>query len=511
MAKEVLFTLAQDLNNNSTGLEQKLTGLYNKNILQPQDAAFLNSYIGKLHTQNTDTSFSFSWEYDNLPGTWMSENITTPSKILSKPLSIEQIDEELATGKYDHVVMASYLSGFSDFRKAARHIRQNYPNITTIGASVGALVQESQIFVDHTIKGNQVDALRQIIGETTNDPLKPIFAKARSQTLFNGIKKETDYAILLSSYGCMYGCDFCPSTAQFGTEYKAPFTPQQIKDEIIKAHDTIAPNSPYFMVSLGEPQGLGNVAQWKEVFRLCQDLPFQCDLVTTTSSKVISKYTIDELTHGALRVTTVNIGVESLLNGYKKNDGTDLQKLNAHLQEHGINVVSTFIVGLDWHTQDNVRKEIQLLKGLESSGYIVANLEMQPGTPLYKQYKAEGKLIDVPPELLAFYGYQAFKHPHFASGFTDMLPLLEDINSELSDGTTIFNANATIFLKRKNSFDAPIQKDIIRQINEYKKSLHAMHPLEAIDVRVDKFAAELYYHLAFHQMDLFHPFLLSTN
>lgn len=511
MSKEILFTIAQDNSYNTTSTATKLEGLHGKGFEKHYDAKFLEEYIAKARQKGKDDAFSFSWYPYNAPGQWMSENISIPNKVIAEPITLERTREELDSGRFGYFVIATYLSGYSTFREIARYVRDKHPEVKVIAASVGGLVSESSQLADFTLKGDQVHDLRRIVGQPETDPLKVVTVRSDTETRFKGIAKKGSYALLVSSLGCMYGCDFCPATAQFGTEYMAPFSAQEIKQAIINAHNTIAPDSSVFTVSVAEPQGLGNIKLWKEVFRLCRDLPFQCDLVSTTSSKVIQKYSLDELTTGALRLSTVNIGVESLLQGYRKNQGVDLKALNSRLQEAGINVVSTFIIGLDWQTKENIREEVRLLKDLGSSGYIVANLEMQPGTPLYTAFKRNGRLLDVPPELLSFYGYQAYTHPHFVSGFNDMLPLLGDIEDELSESTQTLSTNLNVFLKRKSGGEARERLIINKMLESFTSSIDPKAYKDDVSVVVDKFAAELYFHLAFRQMDLFHPFILSTN
>lgn len=511
MNKEILFTIAQDNSYNTTSVATKLEGLQRKEFKQYYDPKFLEEYITRVRQEKQEDAFSFSWYPYNAPGQWMSENVFLPNKVIPEPITLEKAREELDSGRFGYIVVATYLSGYSTFREIARYVRDKHPGVKIIAASVGALISETPQLADFTLRGDQVRDLRRIVGQPETDPLKVVTVGSDTETRFNGITKKGSYALLVSSLGCMYGCDFCPATAQFGMEYMAPFSAQEIKQAIINAHDTIAPDSNVFTVSVAEPQGLGNIKLWKEVFRLCRDLPFQCDLVSTTSSKVIKRYGLEELTAGALRLSTVNIGVESLLQGYQKNRGVDLKTLNARLQEAGINVVSTFIVGLDWQTKENIREEVKLLKDLGSSGYIVANLEMQPGTPLYKAFKQSGRLLDVPPELLSFYGYQAYTHPHFVSGFNDMLPLLGDIEDELSEGTQTLGANLNVFLKRKGRSEAGQRLMINQMLENFTRSLDPKVYKDDVSVVVDKFAAELYFHLAFRQIDLFHPFILSTN
>ncbi len=510
MDKEILFTIAQDNSYNTVDWTTRLEGLRRKGLGKYYDEAFLDGFLDRIVGRDNN-SFSFNWYPHNAPGQWMAQNIDRPATVITEPITAEIAEPELATGRYGYLVIATYLSGYSTFREIVNMARARYPDLKIIAASVGALLPESSRLADCVVKGSQVHDLRDIIGQPRNDPLKVVTVQSDTETTVDGVTKKAGYALLISSLGCMYGCDFCPSTAQFGKEYIAPFSAPEIKAAIIAARNKIAPESEIFTVSVAEPQGLGNIRLWREVFRICRDLPFECELVSTTSSAVLQKYSLEELTTGALRLSTVNIGVESLIHGYDKNKGIDIKKLIAKLKGGGINVVATAILGLDWHTKENIREEVRLLKELEASGYIVANLKMQPGTPLYHKYKNEGRLLEVPPELLSFYGYQAFTHPHFAAGFNDMLPLLYDAGHELSEGANPFAGNLEIFLNRRNPVDAARRQTILRMKNEIGELLDPRQYPAGTSPVVEKFAAQLYYHLAFRQIDLFHPFILSTH
>lgn len=497
--REILFTVAQDDTYNTTDVATKLEGLHKKGFQKHYDAKFVEDYI--ITEKKKTNTFSFKWYPYNAPGQWMSGNVDAPNKVVTEPITSEKVEAELDSGRFGHIVIATYLSGYGTFREIATRVRKKYPDVKIIAAAVGALLPESANLADYVITGDQISDLRKITGQSVTDKLKVVTLQSDTETQYGSSVRKSSYALLVSSLGCMYGCDFCPSTAQFGTSYQAPFSAQEIKEAIVSAHERIAPKSGVFTVSVAEPQGLGNIRLWRDVFKLCRDLPFQCDLVSTTSSKVIQKYSLNELTMGALRLSTVNVGVESLLQGYPKNEGVDLRTLNYQLQEAGINVVSTYIVGLDWQTKENIREEVKLLKDLGSSGYIVANLEMQPNTPLYNTFKKNGRLLDVPPELLSFYGYQAYVHPNFMSGFNDILPLLGEVGDELSDGTETLSANLKVFLKSKTNAETDKRTAIERMLGEFKGTA----------TEINKFSAELYFHLAFRQIDLFHPFILSTN
>jgi len=509
--KEVLFTVAQDKQYNNTDRAEQLRSLQQKGFEKFYDGAFLDAKIREMESSETGDELYFSWYPHNPPGEWMSQNIRTENRVIPEPITLERVQQELDRNPdVSHLVIATYLNGYSTFRDIAKWVRKEHPQINIVSAAVGSLVPETQTLSDHQLLGNQVKELRRLLGEPEDDPLTVVTVPSDTEARYGGVTKQSEYALLISSLGCMYGCDFCPVTAATGTEYNAPFSADEIIEGLVQAKAKVAPYSDVFTVSVAEPQGLGNMKLWKEVLRLGRDLPFQIDLVTTTSSKVISKYSLEELTLGSVRLSTVNIGVESLLNGYAKNDRVDLKALNRWLQEAGISVVSTYIVGFDWQTPENVREEVKLLAELGSSGYIVANLEMQPNTPLANSYRQQGRVLDVPPELLSYYGYQPFTHPHFAPGFRDMLPLLDEVESTLANGTNVLNSNLKIFMNRGNLAQQGQRAQTQRILDEVRGSLNPNAYPTGTDRVMEKLSADIYFHTVFRNIDLFHPYILST-
>lgn len=506
--EKVLFTIAQEKLYNTTDAATQLEQLSKKGFESYYDQSQVDEHVATLRANAG--SLSFRWYPHNAPGEWMSQNTISPSRVDIEPTNPARMEEAINAYDPQTIVISTYLSGFSDYRRTAAMIREKYPDKKLIVGSVGALLPEARKLADFALRGDQVSDMRRFLGEEPR-PLEPVFVAADTTANFEGQTKSADFGLLISSLGCMYGCDFCPSTAQFGNKYNSPFGVKDIKEAIIRARDTIAPGANHFTLSVAEAQGLGDRGLWKELLRQCADLPFMCDLVTTTSSKILDSYSLEELTSGNMRLTTVNIGVESLIKGYQKNRNMDLKSLIGRLQGAGIQVVSTFIIGLDWHTKENIREEVALLKEIDSNGYIVANLEMQPGTPLFNKYKAEGRLLDVPPELLSFPGYQAFTHPHFSSGFKDMLPLMAEIDAELSEGNHVFAANMQTFLNRKNHQEKRQREEVAAALADFEKNLDPNLTAEERAARLQRFTASMYFKDIFRQVDLFHPFILSTN
>jgi len=467
-SNNVLYVIAQNPLYNQSDKIPYIKSLLARDDIRPfLDVDFIEDYIAKKSEDKTPRLL-FNWYPKNAPCRYLKEHLDTPGVLIEEPISLDRLTQTLASEKFTHVCIAGYLNGQKVFEEAVAFIRTNYPEIKIIALANAALLADTKGKVDYCLTGDTVTQMKNILGESLPAKFKPVIVKATTNSTFGGITKSTVYGLLITGFGCRYACDFCPSTAQWGNKESYVCTVDEIYETILHSRETLGlGDKPEITLSLAEPQGMGNLI-WKEVFEKCKDLPFKCNLVTTTSSKVIAQYDIDTLTKGNLRLSTVNIGVETLLNGgYPKNWGVDLKAAIKRLQDSGIKVVLTYIIGFPHQNYENVIEEIHRIKELGASSHIVANLELQPGTPLFNQYQKDGLTLGVPSELYAVPGHQAYKHPVFQPGFKDLTTLLDKAN-EILDGTV-----------------TQLGVSLEDQILEFKEN--------------------------FTQIDLFHPYILTTN
>ncbi|MDZ7587426.1 MAG: hypothetical protein U0946_06750, partial [Patescibacteria group bacterium] len=288
------------------------------------DPGFLEAHIAEQKRQQQETNFSFSWAPENPHGNFLKLNTQREGMVIPGPVSVENV-EALLQQEPDikNMVLGIYLNGYSQFRQVSQHLRQYHPDVKIIAGAVGTLLPETATLADYLIGGNQINDMRTLLGEPST-PLKITVVPAKTSTTFNGRVKDSSYGIMASAYGCFYVCDFCPATAQFHGKFNHPHSADEIVAAIHQSHKLIGNADQPISLSLGDPQGMGDIPVWKEVFKRCKDMGFLVELATTTSSKILKQYSPEELTGGDLCVTCVNIGVESMLNPYAKNDGVDL-------------------------------------------------------------------------------------------------------------------------------------------------------------------------------------------
>ncbi len=115
-----------------------------------------------------------------------------------------------------------------------------------------------------------------------------------------------------------------------------------------------------------------------------------------------------------LGINFIWIGVESKADLFEKTKGIDLNKLITDLQDHGISVLASAILFLEHHDKESIHEDIDWAIGLESDLLQFMELGPNPGTSLYRDYEAAGKIMkEIPWARKHGQDEIWFHHPHF--------------------------------------------------------------------------------------------------
>ncbi len=201
----------------------------------------------------------------------------------------------------------------------------------------------------------------------------------------------TTAATVIPSVGCPLACNFCTTSAFFGGRGKfVRFLErgQDIFRVMAHAEATLGASSFFVMDEnflLDRPRAL-------ELLDCMKREQKAWSLYVFSSANAIAKYTIRELVE--LGVAWVWMGLESAQSQYAKLKGTDTRALTAELQEHGIRVLGSTIIGLEHHTPENLAAEIEHAVAHDADFHQFMLYTPVPGTELYRQMQAEGRLLD---------------------------------------------------------------------------------------------------------------------
>ena len=117
------------------------------------------------------------------------------------------------------------------------------------------------------------------------------------------------------------------------------------------------------------------------------------------------------------------MGLESPDTAYAKLEGADTIRLTRELREDGIKLLGSSIVGLEHHTPENIRGEIEYAVAHATDFHQFMLYTPVPGTPLHSEMSQQKKLLDV--DLADIHGQDKFNFQHAAISREDSKKFLD--------------------------------------------------------------------------------------
>ncbi|NHI94584.1 MAG: radical SAM protein [Candidatus Lokiarchaeota archaeon] len=421
------------------------------------DKEFLEKTIDKKNYYEEDLLYSEG----NIGGEFISQNISTPSKVIHEYLTIDILKREIEDFKPTHVGFSVTMFGYELFKECSHFIRSNYPNIKIIAGDVGALAPGTENYADHVCKGEGTRFIRMIFGEDPDKEIKIPCTKMkrfRPNPLDRNKQVQSYFGVLTTNLGCGMGCDFCVTHALYGGNYFIG-EPESIKQAMLDMAKNISGNSKDYDISLvlTDPLAFQNEAKWLKVIELMKGESYFFHINALTSSRLLKKYgqkdrLLDKFQRSEeIELSLVELGVETVDPLYRKNIKTDWKQLLTDIHDRGIISTLSMIVGFDFHDKASAINDVNTVISYDPMVLIVANLRIQYETQLWYDYQKQNRLLDVPPEFRYLWGYQAFKHPHFEPRFKDCLPLMLEIRDEQNKLGRVYQRAINVIKRRKQS------------------------------------------------------------
>jgi radical SAM superfamily enzyme YgiQ (UPF0313 family) len=340
----------------------------------------------------------------------IAENIHVPTTVLDFP-SWEEFTKEIDSGRYTHVGISFISPNVIKAGRMAAYIRSHSPRTRIIVGGHGTAIPELRELVDYDeiCHGEGVSWLRKYFGEDADQPINHPVVPSSINAFIYGAPIMGKASIIIPGVGCQNSCRFCCTSHKFDRQY-IPFL-RTGRDIYMACHKS------------EEKLGIDDFGLMDENF--CKD-PYRARQLLEEMEKNGKAYTFSTFS-SAEAITTLGvdfllrlgvnflwIGVESKANLFEKTRGIDLHDLISNLQNHGITVLASAILFLEHHDKNTIHEDIDWAIGLESDLLQFMELGPNPGTRLYQDYEAEGKIIPgIPwPEK---HGQREiwFRHPHF--------------------------------------------------------------------------------------------------
>ncbi len=355
----------------------------------------------------------------------IQENISAPSTLLDFPTR-DAFAKELTSHNYDIVGISSIIVNVGKVREMCRMVRKLSPGSTiVVGGHVAAIPGiERTLDADHIVRGDGISWLRGFLGEDVTARIRHPHIVSGFDVRALGIKMPTPAgntaATIIPSVGCPLGCNFCTTSAFFGGKGKfLNFyqTGAELFDVMCEMEASMKVRS-FFMM---DENFLLHRRRAMELLECMKAGGKAWALYVFSSANAISKYTMRELVE--LGVSWIWMGLESPHSRYAKLQGHDTLSLTRELHQHGIKLLGSTIVGLEHHTPENIQDEIEHAVAHETDFHQFMLYTPVPGTPLYKEMDAEGRLLDV--DLADIHGQHKFNFQHAAISRDDSNRFLE--------------------------------------------------------------------------------------
>jgi hypothetical protein len=377
----------------------------------------------------------------------IQHNIPAPSTVLDFPTR-EAFVRELQEGRYDIVGLSGIIVNVGKIREMCRLVREHSPGSTiVVGGHVAAIPGLGHMIdADEIVKGEGVRWFREYLGVDPEAPIvHPTLRSSfgmRVMGMRSGDGAGNPAATIIPSVGCPIGCSFCTTSSFFGGKGKSVTFLERGTDvyrAMCEAEAALGVQSFFVMDEnflLDRPRAI-------ELLECMKRGGKAWTMYVFSSANAIAKYSIRELIE--LGVSWIWLGLESPHSAYSKLKGTNTRELVKELQSHGIKVLGSTIIGLEHHTPDNITAEIEAAVAHDADCHQFMLYTPIPGTPLYQDVEAQGRLLDV--DLADIHGQWKFNFQHEAIARDDSKTLLDwafTLDYE-RNGPSLFRLMRTMF------------------------------------------------------------------
>jgi radical SAM superfamily enzyme YgiQ (UPF0313 family) len=383
-----------------------------------QDDEFGSRSINPMelyHNQVTRTQGPFSVRmFHRSWGILMIQaNISAPCAVLDFPTR-DAFARELREQQYDIVGISSIIVNVGKVKEMCRLIREISPQSEiVIGGHVTAIPEiETMVDADHFVRGEGISWMRRHLGEDENAPVKHPLIPSGFKRRFLGIpmpdRNGSTSATIIPSVGCPMGCNFCTTSSFFGgkgNHHDFFKSGDELFDIMCQAEAGLRTKSFFVMDEnflLNKKRAMQLLARMKQEGKSWEFQVF-------SSANAIRNYTMTELVE--LGISWMWMGLESPRSNYLKLAGSDTIALTRELRRNGIRVLGSTIIGLEHHTPENIHQEIEHAVRHNTDFHQFMLYTPVPGTPLHREVREQGRLLDV--DFADIHGQFKFnfKHP----------------------------------------------------------------------------------------------------
>jgi radical SAM superfamily enzyme YgiQ (UPF0313 family) len=335
--------------------------------------------------------------------TWQMEPLTiaTLAGLTPPDIGIAYYDERVESINFDALTDLAAITVETYTAKRAYEIAAEYHKrgVKTLlgGYHVTLIPDEAQGYADSILVGYAEPLWEQVIRDAERGTLRRRYTQNKAQSYAYGMPRRDIFqgkpyfklSCLETGRGCPLHCNFCSIAAATSSRYNG-----RSIDSIVAEIASLKNRNVFFV----DDNFVGNLKHARD---LCRELiPLKINwlgqgtLNMARDEKLLEIMTesgcagvligFESLRHDTLRLMDKQLNV--VMGDYKK--------LIDRLHQHGIGLYGTFIFGYDSESVDDTLRTAEA--AIDFGLFIAAfnHLLPFPGTPLYEQFRCEGKLTD---------------------------------------------------------------------------------------------------------------------
>lgn len=427
----------------------------------------------------------------------LAENISCPTTVLENP-SWDEFDHELGQG-YDYVGFQLKSIHTRKIREMMERIREKSPGTKIVvgGHGVPALdypvpgdKEGDALYIrenaDYLCRGEGVSYLREVLGDEPagreiTQYHTPMFSLGK---LTGGDGIHMRIPSVLVSLGCPNGCDFCNTSAMYKQQKIYVAEPEQVYRYI--RHYQRRMGFKEIIVMLWDEDFFQNPEYVRELGRLLRShkSTWCVRYYTFGSIKALSQFEPEEIRDNGCQ--QVWVGVESFQTGegmvedrYHKRQGKGVNEVIEGLRSNGVQITGSMVLGLDFHTRENMKEDIDKFVDLKPMFYQISHVLPCPGTALYDRMVEEERIKDgYRWEDLHFWSSHLFEYNKFER--KDIQEMFEYAHDRLRDvnGPPVLQMMESVMdahLKFRDDPD-PFRQALVKRDVQIASGFHSFIP-----------------------------------
>lgn len=276
----------------------------------------------------------------------------------------------------------------------ADYFRSRLKRVILGGIHASAMPMESLAHADQVVVGEAENVIIDVVEGVNTSPIVISTPVMNLDTLphpdYDILKTKARAANILTSRGCMHSCKFCSSSHMF-SPYRKRSTVNVIEE--LLSYKKLG----FTHVNIQDDNFSANRERAKEILKAIIAEKLRFDEIFIFGRAEIAHD--EELLHlmNQAQVKKILIGIESVnqesldkIN--KKQNVHNIYHAGKMLQKHRIKLIASIILGIDGDTIDNMRSTSDFCRQINAYQLQPAILTPYPGTPLYREMDADGRI-----------------------------------------------------------------------------------------------------------------------